>query len=123
VTRDPFNGVGSFSDDPTGEADAKVSYLLLNGHVVREFKTPSLRNARLTAPYMHDGRFDSLDDVVDFYSTLDGAARRRLDERVLLPAGLNEREKENLIEFLESLVSTKLPRELLSPPPTPYLAD
>lgn len=34
-----------------------------------KFKVPSLRNIQLTAPYMHDGRFDTLEQVVDFYST------------------------------------------------------
>ena len=33
-----------------------------------EFKAPTLRNIALTAPYMHDGRFRSLDEVIDFYS-------------------------------------------------------
>ena len=33
------------------------------------FKAPSLRNIALTAPYMHDGRFETLTDVVNFYST------------------------------------------------------
>lgn len=33
-----------------------------------EFKAPTLRNIALTAPYMHDGRFSSLDEVIDFYS-------------------------------------------------------
>ncbi|MDX1913164.1 MAG: cytochrome c peroxidase [Saprospiraceae bacterium] len=33
------------------------------------FKVPTLRNVALTAPYMHDGRFQSLEEVIDFYST------------------------------------------------------
>jgi cytochrome c peroxidase len=33
-----------------------------------KFKTPSLRNIELTAPYMHDGRFATLEEVLDFYS-------------------------------------------------------
>ena len=33
-----------------------------------KFKTPSLRNIALTAPYMHDGRFATLEEVLDFYS-------------------------------------------------------
>ena len=33
-----------------------------------EFKAPTLRNIALTAPYMHDGRFSTLDEVIDFYS-------------------------------------------------------
>jgi cytochrome c peroxidase len=34
-----------------------------------KYKTPSLRNVEYTAPYMHDGRFSSLEEVVEFYST------------------------------------------------------
>lgn len=34
-----------------------------------KFKTPSLRNLSATGPYMHDGRFETLDEVIDFYST------------------------------------------------------
>jgi len=34
-----------------------------------KFKTPTLRNLAFTAPYMHDGRFKTLDEVIDFYST------------------------------------------------------
>lgn len=48
------NGLGDVTGDP---AD--------NG----KFKTPSLRNLIYTAPYMHDGRFATLDDVLDHYST------------------------------------------------------
>ena len=33
-----------------------------------KFRTPSLRNLAFTAPYMHDGRFATLDEVIDFYS-------------------------------------------------------
>src|SRR5207237_179587 len=36
-----------------------------------EFKTPSLRNVAETAPYMHDGRFRTLEEVVGYYSRLD----------------------------------------------------
>ncbi|HBH06982.1 MAG TPA: cytochrome-c peroxidase [Flavobacteriales bacterium] len=35
---------------------------------IGKFKTPTLRNVALTAPYMHDGRFETLDEVIDFYS-------------------------------------------------------
>jgi len=34
-----------------------------------KFKSPSLRNLAYTAPYMHDGRFNTLEDVIEFYST------------------------------------------------------
>jgi cytochrome c peroxidase len=40
------------------------------------FRTPSLRNLRFTAPYMHNGAFDSLDDVLQFYNNPGGRGRR-----------------------------------------------
>ena len=123
VTVDPFNGIGPFSDDPTGEAEVKVGYLRLDAHTVREFKTPSLRNARFTAPYMHDGRFDTLEEVVAFYNTLEDAAPRKAGEKLLVPLNLDERELADLVEFLESLSATRLPRELTTAPPTPYLEE
>ena len=40
----------------------------LDAAIQGEFKAPTLRNIALTAPYMHDGRFTTLDEVIDFYS-------------------------------------------------------
>ena len=40
----------------------------LNIEYQGDFKAPTLRNIALTAPYMHDGRFNTLDEVIDFYS-------------------------------------------------------
>lgn len=68
------------------------------------FKTPTLRNVALTAPYMHDGSVSTLREVIDFYNAGGGAQRpkspllRRLD--------LTEREKADLEAFLESLTGT-----------------
>lgn len=72
------------------------------------FRTPSLRNAELTAPYMHDGVFETLMDVVDFYNS--GALPRhpacsndRMDSTLVQPLGLTAAEKGELVEFLRSL--------------------
>lgn len=44
-------------------------YLVTNNpNDIGKFKTPTLRNIELTPPYMHDGRFNTLEEVVDFYS-------------------------------------------------------
>jgi len=121
---DPFKGNGLFSDAPEdAEVDAKLNYLVLNNHNVREFKTPTLRNVRFTGPYMHDGRFQTLEEVIDFYDTLEGAAARKMGEKLLVPLNLDDREKADLLDFLGSLSSTSLPRELTQAPPTPYLPD
>ena len=69
-----FNGIGPFSDDPTGRAKGQIAYLPTPESQLGSFKTPSLRNVALTAPYMHDGRFATLYAVLDFYARI--AARR-----------------------------------------------
>ena len=67
------------------------------------FKTPSLRNVALTAPYMHDGSLRSLEAVVRFYDR--GAVpHEALDPRIR-PLGLGEDEIAALVAFLESLTS------------------
>ncbi len=68
-----------------------------------KFRTPTLRNVALTAPYMHDGSLPTLRAVVDFFDR--GGAHPNADERVQ-PLGLNESEKEDLIAFLRSLTGS-----------------
>ncbi len=65
------------------------------------FKTPSLRNVALTAPYMHDGSLRTLDDVVRFYDG-GGVAHPGLDP-LIRPLGLAEDEIAALVAFLEAL--------------------
>ena len=75
-----------------------------------KFATPSLRNIALTAPYMHDGRFATLEEVVEHYST--GVARSlTLDPNLAKhPDGgirLNEADKKALAAFLRTLTDEK----------------
>jgi len=65
------------------------------------FKTPTLRGLAFTAPYMHDGSLETLEDVVEFYR-IGGGANPNLDER-LRPADLTDHEAEALVAFLEAL--------------------
>jgi cytochrome c peroxidase len=57
----------------------------------------------LTAPYMHDGRFATLRDVVRHYSELDMERIHTHGEQLLRPLGLTPGEREDLVAFLESL--------------------
>ncbi len=71
-----------------------------------KFKVPSLRNVELTEPYMHDGRFGSLEAVLNFYS--DGVTESdTLDEELIndgvLGIALTDDEKEAIIAFLYTL--------------------
>ena len=70
------------------------------------------RNVSRTAPYMHNGAFKTLEEVVDFYN--DGGGRGRgLDvysqDSKVAKLDLNERQKEDLVSFLKSLDDTAPP--------------
>ena len=65
------------------------------------FKTPSLRDIGLSAPYMHDGSLKTLKDVVDFYAG-GGNSTPNLDHEIK-EVKLSGQEREDLVEFLESL--------------------
>jgi cytochrome c peroxidase len=77
------------------------------------FRTPSLRNVALTAPYMHDGSLKSLKEVLDFYVG-GGNSNPQLD-REIRPLKLAAQEKNDLIAFLESLTG-ELPSGALPHP-------
>lgn len=116
VQRDPFNGKGSYSDDP-GEGARKLDYLVRLPDSWGQVKTPGLRNVAVTAPYMHQGQFKSLAEVVHFYSLLQGTLQAGHHERtILLPLFLDRRDSEGLIAFLESLTDEVIDERLLKPP-------
>ena len=62
------------------------------------FRTPSLLNVAQTAPYMHDGTFRELEEVLDFYGRTDS---------ILQQNPLNRSEKKDLIAFLHTLNDTR----------------
>ena len=65
------------------------------------FRTPTLRNIFSSAPYMHDGRFETLDDVIDHYIT-GGHPARNLDA-VLRPLNMSDEDRAALIAFIRTL--------------------
>lgn len=71
-----------------------------------KFKVPSLRNVAVTPPYMHDGRFQTLEEVIDHYNdgvqesaTLDPAIATTVEQGLLL----TDQDKEDLLNFLHTL--------------------
>ena len=69
------------------------------------FKTPSLRNVEFSAPYMHDGRFASLEEVIEHYNS-GGHASSTVDPFMKFTSGglqLSEQSKQDLIAFLKML--------------------
>lgn len=83
----------------------------LDANGQEEFKAPTLRNIALTAPYMHDGRFSTLDEVINFYS--EGV---QYSEQIsplmhhVMQGGvqLTDQEKQQLKAFLNTLTDTSL---------------
>lgn len=74
-----------------------------------KFKTPSLRNIELTSPYMHDGRFNTLEEVIDFYS--EGLHKSSTIDPLMKGVNQNgmqftNREKQALLAFLKTFTDT-----------------
>ena len=114
---DPFNATGAFSADPHGQTAERTRLLKTGSEQWGEFKTPSLRNVALSPPYMHQGQFETLEAVVDFYDTLEnsvGASHHQ--EQILQPIGLTEVEKQDLLAFLRSLTGTPVPEKWTQDP-------
>lgn len=71
-----------------------------------KFITPSLRELKYSAPYMHNGTIKSLAGVVDFYNQ--GGGKDRNKSNLLKPLKLTKSEKSDLVAFLEALSGNKL---------------
>ena len=68
---------------------------------IGKFKTPTLRNIELTAPYMHDGSLNTLRDVIEFYNT--GGKLHSNKNSMIVAQGWSDTEKKDLEAFLKSL--------------------
>jgi len=100
---DNFFGNNGLDPDP----DAGLYTITGNMNDYGKFKTPTLRNIELTAPYMHDGRFETLEEVVKFYSF--GVNHDSPNLSPLMKYSLNggvqltQEETQHLIAFLKTL--------------------
>ena len=86
--------------EPAG-TDSGRARITLDPHDYLSFRVPSLRNVEKTAPYMHDGRFETLDEVVDHYHR--GGTGVRNQSSLIEPLHMTEGEKDDLIAFLKTL--------------------
>ena len=117
---DRFNLLGPYNDDVSGTAAIKTRHVEPRHVNFGQFKTPSLRNVALTAPYMHDGRLATVRDVVRHYSRLDMDRIHTHGEQLLRPLRLSEAEIDDLVAFLETLTD---PRATAGPPPAAALGS
>ena len=103
VLSSPYNLLGKYSDDMARSSATGTRHVVLEHRNFGEFRTPSLRNLALTAPYMHNGRLATLRDVVDHYSNISPDRLHSDGEAILKPLKLSDRETRDLVAFLESL--------------------
>ncbi len=115
-----FNGRGAHSDAPDVGTE-NLRYLRAKIDERGQFRTPSLRNVAVTAPYMHQGHFETLRDVIGHYSKMDTIFDPVPGhvEATLVPLELTDEQIDDLVAFLESLTDADLDRGLLAAPPTP----
>lgn len=104
----PFNTAGPYSD-----AASRLSGLAQQPALRGRFRTPTLRNVAVTAPYMHAGQFPTLAAVVAFYNAgggnVDGVTRSAEMKRLELTAA----QQADLVEFMTTLTDTRLTPALL----------
>jgi len=102
----PLNLLCAYNDDRSGASAIKTRQVELQHRNFGEFKVPSLRNVAQSAPYMHNGSFASLADVVRHYSEIDPDRLHSDGEAILKPLRLSAGESADLVAFLESLTET-----------------
>lgn len=102
------HGGFNFSDATVSESNAERSIEFHNTGVadVGKFKTPTLRNIAITAPYMHDGSIATLDGVLDHYAK--GGHDNPNKDRLIAGFALSREDRANLIAFLESLTDEEV---------------
>lgn len=92
-----IDNLEDFLDRGRGEVTGQI---MDNG----KFKIPTLYNAAISPPYMHDGRFDTLEEVMDHYNS--GGHRQPNTDPLIRPLGLTEKQKQQVIAFVKTLTDT-----------------
>jgi len=116
VRASKFNLLGQYNDDKSRATAQATRHVQLEHRNWGEFRTPSLRNVAVTAPYMHDGRFPTLIDVLHHYSELDEDRLHADGERILRRLNLSANEINDLLAFLETLTDADGERRKVAPP-------
>jgi len=100
VIRDEFNCLSKYSDAHNDECK-ELKYVNRNKHQLSgTYKTSSLRGIAKTAPYMHDGRFATLNEVIDHYVKV---SQKKPKHNDLSPLSFTEQQKTDLVNFLLTL--------------------
>ena len=119
LLENPFNGGGIYSDNP--EVSQSILDLLKpTQRHIGQFKTPTLRNVALTAPYFHTGDYPTLESILRFNgSAIPTSEYAGMRDDTRQPINLNAQEVHDLLEFLLSLTGELPPAHLLRKPEMP----
>jgi len=103
----------------TIKEDAGLYYRTKEKSDMGKFRTPPLRYTAYTAPFMHNGAFFDFDEIIDFYNEGGGKNDFSANKTKLLkPLKLSDKEKEDLVAFLESLSGPEI--KMATPKLPPY---
>lgn len=108
-TGDEFRNIGLY--DNVKLLDKGRFDVTKDSNDIGKFKTPGLRNIALTAPYMHNGMFNTLEEVIDYYSNPYDFVESpiNLDSLMVEPLNLTDQQKTDLVNFLHSLTDANIP--------------
>ncbi len=110
ITEDKYR---SFKDDPG------LYFRTKEVADLGKFRVPSLRYTKYTAPYMHNGMLETLQDVVAFYNAGGGTNEFAATKTDLIkPLGLTDAEQSDLLAFLDSLSGDRITMDEPDLPPT-----
>jgi cytochrome c peroxidase len=98
-TDEKFHNLGLGWDD--NKVDLGRYMVTKNAEDIGAFKTPTLREVARSAPYTHDGRFKTLEEVVNFYNQ--GGVKNPHQDPLIIPLELTDEEKRDLVQFLHTL--------------------
>jgi cytochrome c peroxidase len=109
-TTDEFRNIGLYNGSTLN--DAGLFNITKKETDLGKFKIPGLRNVAVTAPYMHNGIFTTLEQVVDYYNDPRKIVTNpvNIDEALKKPLGLTAKEKKDLVAFLKTLTDSKYRR-------------
>ncbi|MFZ1528234.1 MAG: cytochrome c peroxidase [Ferruginibacter sp.] len=102
-TDDEFRNIGIFNGQDFNDSGRyRISRKTAD---IGRFKTPGLRNVAVTPPYMHNGRFKTLEQVISFYNNpqMFVDEPKNMDPLLKRPLGLSLQEEKDIIAFLHSL--------------------
>ncbi len=108
-TSDEFRNIGLYDGKLRNDSGRYV--ISRKAEDLGKFKVPGLRNVALTAPYMHDGSIETLEEVIDYYSNPYEfvSSPINIDSLLLRPLHFSDQEKKDLLAFLYSLTDEQIP--------------